>query len=682
MTAVDWPAFTATDSPLEAIVKLSRYYGADPGFVLAGGGNTSVKVGDRLFVKASGTQLATITPEGFVELDRPALQRLLEAQPPADRPTREGQFKQAILAARTNPDAGQRPSVETVLHHMLPGQFVIHTHPAAVNMLTCCTDGEAIARELFGEDVIWIPFVDPGWLLARAVHEALQDFARRTGRSDCPPVLMANHGLLVAGDEPEAIRRTTDDLVAKVEQRLAAAGEPEAPFGDVAMVDAERADRLIRTIGPALRGLLGSDDALPVVTFDDRQAIGRLVGSAGGKDAAMAGPLTPDQIVYCLSFPLWVDLPASDDAGAIVEQLRAAVADHTDRTGTAPKVILVEKLGLFAAGEGYAAARTAAEVYADAATVMGGAARLGGILPLTDDARTFIENWEVEAYRRQVAARQKAAGRAAGKIALVTGAAQGFGLEIAQDLAAQGAFVVLADVNADGAAAAAAAINAGGPTRAMGLAMNVASAASIAEAVLATVRAIGGLDLLVSNAGVLRAASVKVQAEKDFDLTTAVNYKGYFLCVQGVSGVLETQHAARPGHMTDIIQINSKSGLEGSNKNFAYAGSKFGGIGLTQSFALELIADGVKVNSICPGNFFDGPLWSDPDNGLFVQYLRTGKVPGARTLDDVRRFYEAKVPMNRGCTTADVMKAVYYLMDQKYETGQAVPVTGGQVMLN
>jgi len=204
----------------------------------------------------------------------------------------------------------------------------------------------------------------------------------------------------------------------------------------------------------------------------------------------------------------------------------------------------------------------------------------------------------------------------------------------------------------------------------------------VAAAVTEVVRTYGGLDLLVSNAGVLRAESVKTQSERDFDLSTEVNYKGYFLLTQAVAPVLAGQHAVRPDHWTDIVQINSKSGLVGSNKNFAYAGSKFGGIGLTQSFALELVTDGVKVNSICPGNFYDGPLWSDPQTGLFVQYLRTGRVPGAQTVADVKAFYEAKVPMARGCTTADVMTALYYLVDQAYETGQALPVTGGQVMLH
>ena len=134
--------------------------------------------------------------------------------------------------------------------------------------------------------------------------------------------------------------------------------------------------------------------------------------------------------------------------------------------------------------------------------------------------------------------------------------------------------------------------------------------------------------------------------------------------------------------MGDIIEVNSKSGLEGSNKNFAYAGSKFGGIGLTQSFALELCEHNIKVNAICPGNFLDGPLWTDPERGLFVQYLRAGKVPGAKTVEDVKKFYEAKVPMKRGCFPEDVARAIFYAVEQKYETGQAIPVTGGQCMLN
>jgi len=276
-----------------------------------------------------------------------------------------------------------------------------------------------------------------------------------------------------------------------------------------------------------------------------------------------------------------------------------------------------------------------------------------------------------------------APGRVSGKVAIVTGAAQGFGFEIATDLAAQGAWVALADINAEGVKTAAEKVNATcGRQAAIGVAVNVADIDSLNAALTTVVAAFGGVDLLVANAGVLRAGSVKELSVLDLDFVTNVNYKGYFLSVQAVAPIMALQHQAAPGIWFDIVQINSKSGLVGSNKNGAYAGSKFGGIGLTQSFAMELVEDGIKVNAICPGNFYDGPLWSDPEKGLFRQYLDSGKVPGAKTFDDVKRFYESKVPMRRGCTTPDVMKALYYLVEQTYETGQAVPVTGGQVMLS
>jgi sorbitol-6-phosphate 2-dehydrogenase len=273
--------------------------------------------------------------------------------------------------------------------------------------------------------------------------------------------------------------------------------------------------------------------------------------------------------------------------------------------------------------------------------------------------------------------------RLAGRIALVTGAAQGFGLGIAEGLLAHGATVVLADLNVPLAEREAARLAAEhGAGRAIAVGMDVTDEASVAAGVAEIVRRFGGFDLVVSNAGVLRAGAVTAQPVDEFDLVTRVNYRGYWLVVKHTAPVLARQHAANPAWWGDIVEISSKSGLVGSSRNSAYAGSKFGGIGLTQSFALELVGDGIKVNAVCPGNFFDGPLWSDPVNGLFVQYLREGKVPGAQTVDDVRHAYEAKVPMGRGCVPADITEAILYLVAQQYETGQALPVTGGQVMLS
>jgi NAD(P)-dependent dehydrogenase (short-subunit alcohol dehydrogenase family) len=273
--------------------------------------------------------------------------------------------------------------------------------------------------------------------------------------------------------------------------------------------------------------------------------------------------------------------------------------------------------------------------------------------------------------------------RLSGCIAIVTGSAQGFGKGIAEELAMKGAAITIADLNDELGNKFAEELNKKfGNGTAIFCKTNVTSSESLDQCISDTVNAFGGVDMFVSNAGVLKAGPVDVLDEAAFDFVTSVNYKAYFLCVKAVVAVFKLQNKLNSKLFMDVIQINSKSGLEGSNKNFAYAGSKFGTIGMTQSFAKELVEYNIKVNSICPGNYYDGPLWSDPERGLFVQYLKAGKVPGAKTVAEVKQFYMKQTPMNRGCLPSDVAVAICYASEQSYETGQAIPVTGGQVMLN
>jgi sorbitol-6-phosphate 2-dehydrogenase len=259
--------------------------------------------------------------------------------------------------------------------------------------------------------------------------------------------------------------------------------------------------------------------------------------------------------------------------------------------------------------------------------------------------------------------------RLEGKSAIVTGAAQGLGEAIARRLAVEGCSVLIADVNAEKAEAAAAAIAEATGQRVIGRKVDVTDPDGCGIMVEEAVAAFGKLDILVANAGILKAGDITEMDPNDWRRVLEVNLTGYFLCAQAAARVMRTQKSG------SIVQINSKSGKKGSFRNGAYAASKFGGIGLTQSIALDLAPFGVRVNAVCPGNLLDGTLWQ---NSLFDQYAQTQGL----TPEEVRAKYEAQVPLGRGATYDDVSGVVVFLCspDASYMTGQAINVTGGQEM--
>ena len=403
------------------------------------------------------------------------------------------------------------------------------------------------------------------------------------------------------------------------------------------MENIKHKNQIIEVI-PAIRMLL-SDDIPKTIKFKDISDIPDISGKIG---------------LLKNNKPLIIK--SHENHEKIINEFMASLDIHLRKYNESPGIIIIDEFGVLYAG--------------DSAT----------------ESDNLMETTEALLKHKSISSTdqtgKKNNGRLSSKIFIVTGGAQGFGYGIVENLFHEGANLVIADINEEKGKEISVKLNGlNKKNKAIFVKTDVSVPGSVENLIFSAVTEFGGLDAIISNAGILRAGSLEDMGTDVFEKMTKVNYIGYYYCAKYASRVLKVQNKYKHNYFTDIIQINSKSGLKGSNKNFAYAGGKFGGIGLTQSFALELMQYNIKVNSICPGNFFEGPLWSDPEKGLFVQYLKTGKVPGAKTIEDIKKYYENQVPAGRGCRIDDIMKAIFYVIEQEYETGQAIPVTGGQEML-
>lgn len=662
---------------IEDLIAISRKFGQDSRFVIAGGGNTSYKDENRLWVKASGHALATITEDGFAVLDRALLNEMGEKAYNEDTAIREEQVKNDLSVACITKD--RRPSVETSLHNCMGFAFVVHLHPTLVNGLMCSVNAEAACKEIF-PDALYIEYTDPGYTLFKKVYDRIKAYKAEKGKE--PQVIfLQNHGIFVGGDTTAEIEGIYSEVLGKLEAKVAALPEGDTAVSETVTDVVPAIRQMLSRSGRGFKTLKVTKNALVDFFID-----GCSVTSTGsvtdcpeksGFDK-IAKPFTPDIIVYCKSSYIFIEAESDEE---ILKQAKEEIEAFVSGKGYTPKVLLIKGIGLIAVGDSSRNAQIITDVFTDAMKIAFYAQSFGGEHPMERAWIDFIDNWEVENYRRKVAS-SASKGRVEGRTIIVTGAAQGFGEGIARELMAQGANIVVADLNeATGEKTAASFNEKAGANKAIFVKTNVADMASLRNLMKETILNFGALDAFVSNAGVVRAGGLDVMTPENFEFVTKINYEAYFFCAKVASHIMKIETKYDPEYFADIIQVNSKSGLRGSKANFAYAGGKFGGIGLTQSFALELAPYRVKVNSICPGNYYDGPLWSNPENGLFIQYLNAGKVPGAKTVQDVKDYYLAQVPMRKGCNPVDVCKAILYAIDQTGETGQAIPVTGGQVML-
>lgn len=361
---------------LAGLVEMSNRYGSDPRYVLAGGGNTSYKTDDILYVKGSGTSLATIAAPDFVSMDRSALEAMLEKEYPDTDDEREAAALADLMAARLAENAEKRPSVETLLHNLFPQRYVLHVHPAIVNGLTCGQGAEKRAREVLPDDFIWIPAYRPGYALAALCAGELDAYRRRTGREP-QIVLLQNHGIFVAADTVAEI----DALMARVCSAL-----EESLSRKPQETQTEQAQEVRAAVEAALPGSAVTE----VVSGPDIAAF----LSSRERFAALAEPFTPDHIVYCKAEFLYVENP---------DEIAGDIASYKEAYGYGPRVICVRGVGVLCAGADRKSADTSMALFLDAVKIAVFSESFGGPLHMPPDLVDFIKNWEMEAYRAQVA---------------------------------------------------------------------------------------------------------------------------------------------------------------------------------------------------------------------------------------------------------------------------------------
>ena len=381
------------------MVGLSRRFGADAEFVRAGGGNSSAKVDGVMHIKPSGVSLAALTADSLIALAIQPLRDVLDDRGVGGPGSGSDEVLRVAGSARLPPIDERRPSVELLFHALLPEPIVLHTHPTTVNTLTCSIGGAALAAQILGDRVLWIPYTDPGLPLARAIRDARAAYEQRAGPSP-RAILLQNHGLIVSGSSAREIEDRSRDVVAAIAEF--GAGRSVVPWGAVDEMERSVAGEIVEALGPRIGALLTVDGRPSTAVFDDSPLALGVAGSALGRSFANGGPLTPDQIVYAGSWPLLLPTPPVDGPGAVVA-LEAALAERVQRGLEPPIIVLVAGVGLFAVGLSGGQADIARTLFVDAMRIAEGAHRLGGIRPLAAPDRRYIEDWEAEAYRKTVA---------------------------------------------------------------------------------------------------------------------------------------------------------------------------------------------------------------------------------------------------------------------------------------
>ncbi|WAH99301.1 bifunctional aldolase/short-chain dehydrogenase [Arthrobacter sp. MMS18-M83] len=670
-----------TNKTVEELIARSNRLGADKRNTNFAGGNTSAKGTEKdpvtgedielLWVKGSGGDLGTLRAENLAVLRLDRLQALKAVYPGVEREDEMVAAFDYCLFGK----GGAAPSIDTAMHGLVDAAHVDHLHPDSGIAIATAVDGEALTSKVFGEKVVWVPWRRPGFQLGLDIAAIKEANPQAIG------TILGGHGITAWGTTSEEAEANSLWIIEQAERYIAQNGKAE-PFGAklpgyAALPEAERRAKAA-ALAPVIRGIASADKPQVGHFSDDPRVLEFLEGAEHPRLGAL-GTSCPDHFLRTKVKPLLLDLPA--DAGieesiARLKELHAAYredyqayydrhadADSPALRGADPAIVLVPGVGMFSYGKDKQTARVAGEFYLNAINVMRGAEAISSYAPIEESEKFRIEYWALEEAKLSRMPKLKSH---ATRIALVTGAASGIGKAIATRLAAEGACVVIADLNLDNARAVAAEL--GGADVAVGIQADVTDEAQVAAAVQEAVLVFGGLDLVVNNAGLSISKPLLETTEKDWDLQHNVMAKGSFLVSKAAAKVMIDQ-----GMGGDIVYISSKNSVFAGPNNIAYSATKADQAHQVRLLAAELGEYGIRVNGINPDGVVRG-------SGIFAGGwgAKRAAVYGVEE-QELGKYYAQRTLLKREVLPEHVANAAAVLTSNElsHTTGLHIPVDAG-----
>jgi rhamnulose-1-phosphate aldolase/alcohol dehydrogenase len=653
---------SAASGDVEQLVQQSRLVGMEEDLVLWGGGNNSVKstgidpLGrpiDIMYIKSSGSDMKSIVPRQFpaVRLD------YIEPLRRRDEPMDDQQMVDYLARCLVDP-ASARPSIETLLHAFLPAKAVLHTHADAILALTNSAGREETVREALGAKIILVPYRRPGFQLSREVADAFD------AMPDADGLVLMNHGLITWGESVQEAYERHVVIVTRAEEFLTEALMRRSPIMEI-----PRSDANVTELALTLRGALSAKRPA-ILELDDSEEVLRFLARDDLDRVTQIGAATPDHLLYTKRFPLLLD--GEDVSAALadyVARYSAWYAAHPSEFAMLdphPRVILAPGLGMWTAGKDARAARIVRDIYRHTMHIVAAADATGGYATLDDRDAFHAEYWPLELYKLTLLPPDK---DLAARVVIVTGAASGIGRAVAERFAIEGAHVVVTDVDIARATEVADGIVAKhGLRRAIALPLDVSNEEQVERAFEAAVRAYGGVDVVVSNAGISSFGALDTLATADWDRSFAVNTRGHFLVARAAIRMMKRQGTG------GSIVFNASKNVTAPGRDFgAYSVSKAAEAQLCRIVALEGGEFGIRANMLNPDAIFgDSRFWSEEMRAMRAQSY-------AIDTADLPDFYRRRTLLRTSVTADDVAEAALFLAGPRSAktTGAMLPVDGG-----